>query len=306
MFHLTIRQKKRLFGLLFITPWLLGFLLFFLLPVLQTLWFSFQNIEMHSHGYTPIAVGFENYKKAFVSDALFPVKLANSLVLLIPDVFMVLVFSYLMSVVLNQKFAGSGLVKAVFFLTVVLSSGAFVALQARNGNINSDQLSHILSENTSAAGLFDKLQIEQYLMELGISEGLINYLIAPMQRLFSILMKSGVQIFIFLGALKSIWPSLYEACYIEGATAWEAFWKITFPMLTPMLLVNVVYTTVDSFMASDNECMVYIRDTVFSGAGTTRQEFGYGSALAWIYFLIISIILGVTMKIISKGIVYSD
>ncbi len=93
---------------------------------------------------------------------------------------------------------------------------------------------------------------------------------------------------------------------MEGATAWEAFWKITFPLLSPMLLVNVVYTIVDSFMANDNGCMTYIRDTVFSGAGVTRQEFGYGSALAWIYFAVIAVILAISMGVISRGVVYND
>lgn len=299
-------QKKRAFGLLFILPWFIGFLLFFLLPVLQTMWFSFHNVEMTATGYELIPAGIENYKKAFLSDAEFPLKLGNSLLVLLPDVFMVLVFSYLMSVIIHQNFRGSGVIKMIFFLTVVLSSGAFITLQSQNGSVNTDQLNHVIAENSTAAGLLDKLQIEQYLLELGVTETMINYLITPMQRLFSILMKSGVQIFIFLAALKSIPSSLYEACHMEGATAWEAFWKITFPMLSPMLLVNVVYTVVDSFMASDNECMVYVRDTVFSGAGATRQEFGYGSALAWIYFAVIAVILAVSMGVISKGVVYND
>ena len=115
-------QKKRAFGLLFILPWFIGFLLFFLLPVLQTMWFSFLNVEMTATGYELIPAGIENYKKAFLSDAEFPLKLGNSLLVLLPDVFMVLVFSYLMSVIIHQNFRGSGVIKMIFFLTVVLSS----------------------------------------------------------------------------------------------------------------------------------------------------------------------------------------
>ena len=139
------------------------------------------------------------------------------------------------------------------------------------------------------------------MIEAGLPAALAESLTAPMMRLFSILSSSGIQIFIFLAALKTIPPSLYESSYMEGATGWEAFWKITFPMVSPMILVNVVYTVIDSFLSPTNQALNYVKKTIF-----TNLKFGYGSALAWIYFVIISVILAVVVLLISRKTFYYD
>jgi ABC-type sugar transport system permease subunit len=158
-----------------------------------------------------------------------------------------------------------------------------------------------LQENSTVSGFLDSFQIEEYMMEMGLPEAFANALTEPMMRLFSILSSSGIQIFIFLAALKTIPPSLYESSHMEGATGWETFWKITFPMVSPMILVNVVYTVIDSFLSSSNTALRYVQRTIF-----TNMKFGYGSALAWIYFAIISVILALVVLLISRRVFYYD
>lgn len=298
---MKLRTKKKWIGAAFISPWLIGWLLFFMIPVAQTLVFSFHTVTIEPTGYALEWEGFQNFIYAFTSDAEFPVALSSSLLQLLSDVPFVLVFSFFVAVVLHKKFRGNKLVKLIFFLTVILSTGVFQQFQQSASSMQTSQLTSVLAENDTVSGLVQGMQIEQYIVEMGLPEQWATYLVAPMQRLFAILSSSGIQIFIFLAALNAIPPSLYESSYIEGATTWEAFWKITFPMVSPMILVNVVYTIVDSFFSSSNQALNYVQDTIFQGI-----KFGYGSALAWIYFLIVSVILIVVAGLISRKVFYYD
>lgn len=298
---LRLRTKRKLVGLSFITPWFVGMLLFFVSPILQTLSFSFNTVTITPSGYETEWVGFANYLNAFRLDADFPVVLASSLIQLFSDVPFILAFSFFVAVVINQKFRGSHLVKLIFFLTVILSTGAFQQFQNQSSSLQNSALMNSLSENKNIAGFLSDINIQKYIVEMGLPEAWATYLVEPMMRLFAILSNSGIQIFIFLAALKTISPSLYEASKIEGATGWESFWMITFPMVSPMIVINVVYTVIDSFFSPANEALRYVQNTIFKSI-----KFGYGSALAWIYFLFISMILAVVIFFISKKVFYYD
>lgn len=252
-------------------------------------------------GYSLEPVGFNNFIYALRSDAEFPIALFSSLLHLLSDVPFILAFSFFIAVVINQNFKGSHTVKLIFFLTVILSTGAFQALQMQTSAMQSSQLTSVLKENDSISGIMSSIQVEKYMTEIGLPKQWVGYLTAPMMRLFSILSNSGIQIFIFLAALKTIAPSLYESSKIEGATGWESFWMITFPMVSPMIVINVVYTVIDSFFSSSNETLNYVQRVIFKSI-----KFGYGSALAWIYFLVISIILAFVIFVISKKVFYYD
>lgn len=298
---MKLKTKRQLIGTAFITPWLIGFLLFFLTPVLQTFIFSLHTVNITATGYSLEPVGFNNFIYALRSDAEFPIALFSSLLHLLSDVPFILAFSFFIAVVINQNFKGSHTVKLIFFLTVILSTGAFQALQMQTSAIQASQLTSVLKENDSISGIMSSIQVEKYMTEIGLPKQWVGYLTAPMMRLFSILSNSGIQIFIFLAALKTIAPSLYESSKIEGATGWESFWMITFPMVSPMIVINVVYTVIDSFFSSSNETLNYVQSVIFKSI-----KFGYGSALAWIYFLVISIILALVIFVISKKVFYYD
>ena len=130
---------------------------------------------------------------------------------------------------------------------------------------------------------------------------IVSYLSEAVLGIYDIVIASGVQILIFLAGLQGISPSLYEASNMEGATGWENFWKITFPMISPLILVNAIYTIIDSFTSANNELMTEIKTTIFS-----QLKYGYGSAMAWIYFLLIAVIILVVGGLIARKVFYTD
>ena len=159
----------------------------------------------------------------------------------------------------------------------------------------------LTGEMNSGTGveMIQSVQLANYLQDIGLNEKFISYITAPVDRLFSVISSSGIQIFVFLAGLNAIPASLYESCRVEGATGWETFWKITFPMVAPLILVNTVYTIIDSFMSTSNSLLDYIYRE-----GIRRLQFGYASALSWIYFLTVGVFLGIVALIFSKRTFY--
>jgi ABC-type sugar transport system permease subunit len=119
-----------------------------------------------------------------------------------------------------------------------------------------------------------------------------------LSRLTIIFWKTGVQILLFLAGLQGISPSLYESARCDGATEWENFWKITLPMISPVILLNLIYTLVDSFTDINNRMMTYIKDTAF-----IKIQMGYASAMGWIYFLFIFVLL-ILVFVLTRRLVF--
>ena len=296
--RLSVTQRYNRMGYWFVLPWIIGFITLMLGPLLQAVQFALSEITIAPDGYQLQGVGFAHFLFAFREDAGFPKLLVNSLLSMLVDVPILLVFSFFVAVLLRKDFRGSRVIKGIFFITVIMSSGVFIQMQNETLANNTVQLDAAMH---SSAGLFggSEMQIGDYLIEAGISESIITYLSAPVEALFSVMTRSGVQIFIFLAGLSSISPALYEACSMEGATGWETFWLITFPMTSPLIIVNLIYSIVDSFMASDNAVLRFVYDQAFS-----ELDYGYASALSWIYFLAVAAIIGLAVWIISKRVVY--
>ncbi len=184
------------------------------------------------------------------------------------------------------------------FLPVIISSGVVIALE------HSDLLVNTLNTTTDLSGgeLSSYLNVMGFLTEYTSHPGsVISLLSRAVNGLYDIVVASGVQILIFLAGLQSISPSLYEASSMEGATQWENFWKITFPMISPLILVNSVYTVIDLFTNENNEIMREIKRTIF-----TEVDYGFGSAMAWIYFVCIALLLIVIGSVVSKHVFYYD
>ena len=139
------------------------------------------------------------------------------------------------------------------------------------------------------------------LQDIGIPASITEYIAGPVEQIYNVISLSGVQIFIFLAGLNGISPSVYEAAYIEGASGWVAFWKITFPMVSPVIVVNVVYSLIDNFTMSTNKTMTYIFETAFS-----NFDYGLSNAMAWLYCLTLAILVGLSVALISKKVVYQS
>ncbi|AJY74314.1 carbohydrate ABC transporter permease [Paenibacillus beijingensis] len=294
---LSLERKKAMYGILFISPWLLGFILLMVIPFFQSLLFSFHKLSLTSDGYTLENVGFANYHNVFFVDPWFIRSLTEAVSNMALNLPLIIFFSLFTATLLSQKFRGRMFARAIIFLPVVLASGVIAKLD--NGNFLAQFIGSATSDLEGNYSGLKSVELRPLLLQAGMSIEVVNYLTGAVDRIYQIISKSGVQILIFLAGLQSISPSLYEAAKIEGATGYEAFWKITFPMISPLLLTNTIYTIIDSFY--NNGVTQMIQDTAF-----TRLDFGISAAMSWVYFVIISAILGVSTYLISKRVFYYD
>ncbi|WP_169082539.1 carbohydrate ABC transporter permease [Paenibacillus sp. PL91] len=290
----TYNEQKALWGFLYVLPWLLGFLFFFLIPLLTSLQYSLSSIKANANGMTIKYIGFANYIEALMVNTSFNRALTESVINMVVNVPLIVIFSLFLAVLLNQKFVGRALARSIFFLPVILASGVIATLEASS-------LVQAINEQNANGGVFSSgtIELANIMVRSGVNEDIVMYLMDAVERIYQIVSQSGVQILIFLAGIQTISPQLYEASKIEGATGYEAFWKITLPMVSPLILVNVIYTIIDSF--SRNNMTTLIKET-----GFTTFNFGLSSAMAWIYFLVIMLILLVSTYFISKRVFYQE
>ncbi len=290
---ISYESRQAFVGFMFVLPWFIGFLLFFLYPCFQSLQFSFSSVSVFD-GYACTWNNFDNYKSLLTSGAAYVQALSATLTDLLVNVPVVLIFSLFVAVLLNRKFAGRGLVRGIFFLPVIVTTGVVMT----TFNSSSDAAA-IMEGNVSNGVLFEAANATDFLVGLGLNEKLTEYMTLVADRIFDVVWDSGIQILLFLAALQSISPSLYEASDVEGATAWETFWLITFPNVAPIILVNVVYTIVDTFSDTDNAVLKQIDSMI-----NVTFNFGGAAAASWVFFGLILVIIGVVFalfKIITKS-----
>jgi len=247
-------------------------------------------------------MGLENLRRAFLVDPDFTRFMTNEVTRMVFLVVPIVIFSFFIAVLLNQKFTGRGFVRAVFFLPVILASGILVNLETNNSLLDlvSAQIQDANAMRASVTGVLESILVSATGAG-GAMDTFMETIFDVINQLYNIAMASGIQILIFLAGLQAISPSIFEASSIEGATAWENFWKITFPMLSPMILVVVVYSVVDFLVRTDSSVMGHIEIHMMR-----MLDFGFGSAMAWAYFLVIAVILGVASLIISRMVYYYD
>ena len=289
---LTIEGRKAMSGRLFILPFTIGFLLFFLKPALESLTFVFNDVSLKVGGFTMQFVGLKNLKYIFLTDPDLNKNLVSSMTSLLYKVPVVIIASLFFAIVLNSKFHGRTFVRAVFFLPVIIASGVVMEI------INSDTFATSLI--SSSEGMKTTVSASSYgltslLVDMGLNEKVVEYFSYISSNLYDLMWRTGIQMIIFLAALQSISPSLYEASEVEGASAWENFWMITIPMISPMILINVVYTIIDTFTDSANVVMDQI-NSVFAD-----QQYDRAAAMSWVYFLIIGLLLAIVLLLSSRG-----
>ena len=297
---MSLSKKHGLMGYLFIMPWLIGFIWFYIRSLLLSVEFSFSNLTVNpGGGYSLEFVGLQNYIYAFRAHATYKQVLTTSIGNMLIDVPLITFFSLFMAMLLNRKFKGRTLVRAIFFLPVILNSGAIVDAMALARTMMSGGISSASAEMAQAAsgsGVGVMYYVEMF-GSLGIPDIVLEYLAGAVSRISDIINASGVQIIIFIAALQSIPGSMYEVAKIEGATAYETFWKVTFPMIMPHIITNVVYTVVDSFVQSDVVELAY--DTAF-----TEMNYGLSSVFSLVSTVITCLILVLVCGAIQKRTFY--
>ena len=347
--RLNNQQRKSMWGIIFVIPLLIGFVYFFVIPFVLTIVYSFSYVEKFSNvpGLTTIFVGWNNYVYVFKDFTVaidyvaytFPELLVKALIEIITDLPVILIFSLIMAVVLNSKFAGRTLVRAIFFMPVIFNSQAVdLAIESRTA------MSAIISQNTSK--IFENMfSFKDFLMNANIPVVFVTFLGNASSKIYDIISYSGIQILIFLSAIQSVPRHLYEAAKMEGATQYEMFWKITFPMVSPMLLTTAVYTIVDSYTRSSfikaitkfsdaKKSTTHVAtgltgkalDTYFHYNGVVYQadpdpitgepipvteinqltNYGIGAALSIMYSIMVILIIAIVLGILSKAVFYYD
>jgi ABC-type sugar transport system permease subunit len=292
-FKMTLQQKNSWAGRIFILPWLIGFVFLFARPMIQSILYTFHDIKIEVAGFKMSFVGLENYLYAFLKDPEFIRLLVGSIGNMLYEVPIIVIFSLFIAVILNQRFKGRFLARAIFFLPVIISSGVIIQI------LKDDIFAQALTQHQTTY-LFQSVGLQEVLIQAGVNPEIVSFFTEVVNRIFDLSWKSGVQILLFLAGLQSIPQPLYEASAIEGATAWESFWKITFPMISPIILVNIVYSVIDSFTDYGNEVMQLIYDTA------RQMNFEYSATMVWLYFLCVFIIIGLITRFLSKHIFYME
>ena len=295
--HLTYEQKNALHGYRFILPWLIGFLIFYVGSLFQLGEFSLSRIGLDAAtGMTKEYVGFANYVEAFTSHGTFKQTLTSSVMDMLIDLPMIIFFSLFVAIMLNKKFRGRSVVRAIFFLPIILSADTVgTAIQRATELVNAGVASS--STELAQAGAVSVSYYMQLFGDLAIPESVLGYIVDAVNRIGSIIRGSGVQIILFIAALQSIPGSLYEVAKIEGATAYETFWKVTFPMVMPHIITNTIYTVVDRFSTSQ---------IVTLATRTYKELYNYGlsSAFSIVSTLLTIAILSLIVYLLNKRAFY--
>ncbi len=293
-----LQKRKAISGYLFISPFIIGFLAFMIQPLIQSLHMSFSDVQLGAGEFKTVWKGLDNYNYAFRVDANFVRLLTEELSRMAIYSVAIMVFSFFVALVLNQKFKGRALVRSVFFLPVILASGVMLKLDSDNALMAAvAQTVEMNAQGTT--GISDALQ--EILRTTGVGVRAFEKLFEVIDNIYDVAISSGIQIIIFLSGLQTISISMYEAADIEGCTKWESLWKITFPMVSSLFLVNWIYTVVDFCMRSDNEVIEKITTYM-----NVNLNYGLASAMSWTYFVLVMAIIGVSSLIISKGVYYYE
>lgn len=279
--QLSMRTKDRMKGLVFVSPFIIGVLAFFVYPVFLSLRLSFGKID-NIIGLKISWAGLTNYLRAFLIDVNFvPIflQVVKDTIVKFP---LTIVLSLIIAIMVNRDIKGKGMFRVIFFIPFLLGTGE-VMKQLLNQGVDTQVLSitdgRIIPYNV--LNYFGGTVVEAVQNVLGV--------------IVLVLWGCGVQILLFLAGLQSISPALYEAAKIDGATEWEVFWKVTIPMISPMLLLNLIYTIVDSFTNVTNPMLEYIQSY-----GFTKAQFEYGAAMGWIYFLFVGLVVAAVFALMKN------
>ena len=293
--RLSYERRKSLYGYGFLALWMVGTLIFFLIPLVKSLWYSFNEVSIGTGEMVTQWAGLGKYDYVLTVDENYTVYLKDMLIETLWKTPLVLIFSLFIAVILNQKFRGRTLARAVFFLPVIIATGPVYKIingdMSSTGNTGAAQFSTMFS--TDLVG-----QLLEFLGIYGLSDNMSTMISAVADNIFGIVWASGIQILIFLAALQNIPPSAKEAAQMEGATSWEYFWKITFPYVSPFILANLIFTVIDSFTSPTNTVMGRILNM------KEDWKFGEASAMAWIYFVIVLAAIGLVTAVVNKFIYY--
>ena len=297
--NVSLDKKKAKAGYFFILPFIVGFVLIYIPIIWDSIKYSFNEIEiLRSGGYELHFVGFQNYVKAVTQDSSFVTTLTGGIGTFFLEIPAIVIFSLFVAIILNQKLAGRAAFRAIFFIPVILATGLIADIDKTSSIVSQMEDGSSIDMGTGqeqGAQIVNTMDVKRLFSGMVVGEELLEWVAQLVNNIYDIINRCGVQMLIFLSGLQAIDPAIYESCTMEGASAWETFWKITLPMISPMILVNAVYTIIDSFTASSNSVMSYINGVYSSG----QNGQVISSAMSWMYFLMIIFLVAVVAGIIG-------
>ncbi len=292
-FRIGYSTQRKLLGFTFLIPFLLGFLMFFALPLVNTVVYSFNHITVDDVGAMQLnPVGVQNYIDLFTTEVSTQSQqilrvLVDENTNMLVNMPLITLFSLFLALLANRQFKGRALVRMIFFLPIIL--GLDVVTDMLTVTTGSDWVA-------AGGGLFSQSLVARMLIRYtAIPTMYLTQLIEFVENIFSIISRSGVQTLVFLAALQSISPSMYEVAKIEGATAYETFWKVTIPSILHILVFVAIYTIVDLFLTSQ------IAQEAYSFA-FEKNKIGIGSALSVVYILNVLLVLGLVLLLTRKAV----
>lgn len=289
----TKSGKDALSGFLFVLPWLFGTIFFFIHPFIKVFVYSF-NFVSFTNGFDTKFAGFQVYKEVFTQDTTFIRSFFESITGIFTTSIYILFFSMFVALILKSEFRGRALVRAVFFLPVIVATGPVLSI------INGESLATAMMSGARTSAMFSTGSVQNLLMEMGLNASITNSFSAVIDSIFNLSWKSGIQILLFLAALQNVPNHLYEAAQVEGASRWESFWRITFPMIAPILLLNVIYTVIDGFTDFSNTIIKMIVSL------TQKLNLSYASALGISYFFVVFLLIMVIYLIMNRRTFYIE
>ena len=294
--NLTYETKRKLLGFTFLIPYLLGFLMFFAVPLGQTVFYSFQEIGVRDEAGMSFAFrGLDNYVELFAEKfstvdtdhQIYRVLLDENTNVLI-NMPLITLLTLFLALLANRQFKGRAIVRMIFFLPIILGLDVVTEMLTISTG----------SETVQSSGLFAEGLVTRLLIQYtAIPAQYLNPIIEFVENIFSVIARSGVQTLVFLAALQSISPSMYEVAKIEGATAYETFWKVTIPSILHIVMFVVIYTIIDLFLTSQ------IAEEVYNfgfGLGSTAGNIGVASALSVVYIINVLLFLGLALLLFRK------
>ena len=276
--NVGIETLKSRYAYIFVTPWIIGLLWFFVFPLLQSVLFSFSNVTIGVGKINLEFVGLNNFEYILTEDPLFVDNLFVELGKMFYTVPLIIIISLVIGILLNAKFKGRMLFRAVYFLPVIIAAGPVLKLlfMYQSGNITNQ------AQEEAVAGTM--IDVSTLIAYIGLPTQISEYLNIALSGLMNIIWNCGIQIVLFIAGMQTIPDLLYEVSKVEGATKWEEFWFITFPLLSQVVILVMLYTIVEMMTLQTNSVMMRAYTIMYS------QNYGDASAMLWLYFVIVGIV----------------
>ena len=283
-----IETLKAKYGFMFCLPWLIGIVLFFFYPLLRSILYVFSDVSIRLGEIQVDFQGLANIKEALFSDADYTNNLGAALGKFVYSFPLIMVLSLILGILLNQNFRGRVLYRAIYFLPVIIASGVVIELifKTRSGDIS--------SVGTDASVRDNMISAQTVINWLGLPTTISTYIDKVLSQIMNLVWNCGIQIILWIAGMQAIPEQLYEVSKVEGATKWEEFWFITFPMLSRVTVLVAVFTMVDIITAKSDLVMTQALQY------TQQQAYGVASAMLWIYFLIIGLLLGALLLLFNR------